>query len=163
MIGWALLALFAFAPLGSIMVWAWWAGWTFADRQVAWYGGLLGAVIAVLGLIGGPASLIGMFRRESLILGKKCLQLVIGREKVTAQIPYANMTRIELIRNKEGAFAVDFIGIVLADTNDAATLCPEAEPNMQSAGWHYKIPKGFRPMPLEQLYELILKQMTRSG
>ncbi len=159
LITWGVLALFVLAPLGSIVTGAWWNGWTFGNRQISWYGALLGAILAVIGILGGPAILIRIFRRESLIVGKNCLQSVVGGERVTVQIPYANIAKIELVRDQGGAHAENFIGVMLADTQDAATLCPAAEATMRALGWHHKIPKGFRPMPLEQLYELIVQQM----
>lgn len=163
MLGTTLLCLFVAAPLGSFVAWSWWQKWTLGDRWVSWYGVLIWAIFAVLGILGGLASLVRMLRRESFVLGERCLQSVIGGKKVTVQIPYSNIAKIELIRNREGWLAEDFIGIVLADMKDTATLCPAAEANLQSAGWHHKIPKGFRPMPLEQLYELIRKQIPYSG
>lgn len=162
MLGTTVACLFVAAPLGSFVAWSWWQKWALGDRWASWYGVLIWAIFAVLGILGGFASLVCMFRRERLVLGEECLQSVIGGKRVAVQIPYSNIAKIELIRNREGWFAEDFIGIVLADIKDTSTLCPAAEANVQSVGWRHKIPKGFRPMPLEQLYELIRKQIPYS-
>ena len=83
-----------------------------------------------------------------------------GEDKVIDQFPYRNIARIEVVRNHEGRdFARDFIGIILVNPNDADTLCPAAETIMKLHGWHYRITKGARAMPLEQLHDLIRKRL----
>jgi hypothetical protein len=157
-IGMVLLGTFVIAPLGVVLVLAWWHEWSFANRQISWYGALIGMLLVGLGLL-SPLLLVRIFRREVMIVGKEAFQVVVAG-KVTQQIPYRNIAGIRLFRDHESAdFVRDFIGIDLANLDDMATLYPAAETIKQLHGWHCRIEKGFRSVPLEQLYELIMKQM----
>jgi hypothetical protein len=158
-LGLLLLNVFVLGPLGCGLVLAWWYGWSFADRQISWYGAIIGLALFGCFLL-TPLLILKMFRRETLIVGKECFQVVVGADKVTQQIPYANIAKIRMLTNHQGAdFVRDFIGIALVDTEDPATLCPAAETVMKLHGWHSRIQTGLRPVPLEQLYELIRKEL----
>jgi hypothetical protein len=157
--GEVLLGIFVLGPLGVILVLAWWYEWPLGTQRIALPGAMIGAVLAVLGLL-SPLLLAKIFRRETIIVGKDCFQVVLGADKVTRQIPYRNIAQIRLIRSHERTdSASNFIGIVLANIEDLSTLCAQAETNMKAHGWHYRLQTGHRAVPLEQLYELIVKRM----
>ena len=157
--GLLLLNVFVVGPLGCGLVLAWWKEWSFAGHQISWYGAIIGVVLFGFFLL-TPLIIVKMFRRETLVVGKECFQVIVGADKVTQQIPYSNIAKIRLLRNHQGAdFVRDFIGIVFADPEDPATLCPAAETVMKLHGWHCRIQTGLRPVPLEQLYELIRKEL----
>ena len=81
MLGAALLGVFVLAPLGAALVWAWWTEFSLLNRQISGYGAFLGAFLVAAGVLGVVAFVIGIFRRESLILGTDCLQVVPGRTR----------------------------------------------------------------------------------
>lgn len=158
-IGAILFGLFVLLPLGILLVLAWWNGWSFGNRTISAYGAFIGALSLAAGLL-TVVLVKKLFRRETYVIGKEYFQVATGNEKVTVQIPYLNISKIGLIRNQQGAdFVRDFIGLNLVDVEDSTTLCPEAETSLNLHGWHYRIQKGLRHVPLEQLYELIVKQM----
>ena len=159
LLGFLLLNVFVLGPLGCGLVLAWWNGWSLGSLQISWYGAIIGLMLFGCFLL-TPVFIVKIFRRETLVVGKECFQVVVGADKVTQQIPYANIAKIRLLRNQESAdFVKDFIGIVLVDPEDEETLCPAAETVMKLHGWHSRIQTGFRPVPLEQLYDLIRKEL----
>jgi hypothetical protein len=153
-----LLGVFVLGPIGVFLLLAWWNGWSLANQQVSTKGAVVGAVLLCVGFC--MALLVAkLFRRENFIIGRECLQVVVGAEKVTQQIPYRNIAKIKLLRGPDAGAGSAFIGILLANTGDATTLCPTAEATMKQHGWHCRITASLRSVPLEQLYDLILKQM----
>jgi len=157
--GEVLLGTFVLGPLGVLLMLAWWNEWSLADRRISLAGALLGALLAGVGFL--SLLLLGkVYRRESLIIGKDYFQVVVGADKVTQQIPYRNIAKLSLMRGHENPNLIrGFIGIDLANTKDSETWCPAAETSMKLHGWHCRIEPGLRPVPLEQLYELIMIQM----
>ena len=155
-----LAGVFVLIPIGVALMLAWWNQWSFAGRVISWYGALIGLVAAGLGLL-SPALLVKFFHREKFIIGKDYFQVVNGA-KVTTQIPYSNIAKISTVRNYEGQDLVrDFVGIVLANPEDAATLCPQADTIMKLHGWHHRIDVGLHSVPLDQLNELISQQIPQ--
>jgi hypothetical protein len=150
-----LLAIFVLAPVGGGVVWAWWTGYSFLDRQIAWYGAFLGAVFVLGGIMAVPVSVLCFFRRNQLILGKECLQIVRGGT-VTIQIPYQNIARIEMA---EAEVYGKFIGIDLREPKESGTVCPGAEATKNGFGWHYALSDESWTVPLGTIHERIVKRL----
>ena len=146
-----LLAIFVLAPIGAGLVWAWWTGASLLKWQVTWYGALIGAVLVAGGLLAVPVSFLCFIRRNRLIIGKTCLQ-VVRVEKVTIQIPYKNITRIGL---GQADVIGKYVGIDLRDPNDAETLCPGAATRKDGFGWHYTLSDESWTVPLTHIHDLI--------
>lgn len=154
-LGLCLMAIFLLAPLGVGLVWAWWTGFSFLDRQVSWYGAVIGAVLVLGGILAVPVAVLCFFRRNQLILGEQYLQLVRG-ENVTIQIPYRNVAQIEL---DEAEVKGKYIGIDLFDLNESGTLCPGAEITKKGFGWHYTLTDESWTVPLNEIHERIRNRL----
>lgn len=154
-LGLCLLAIFVFAPLGVGMMWAWWTEFSFLDRQIAWYGAFLGAVFLLGGIIAVPLAFLCFFRRNQLIFGKDCLQLV-RHEIVTIQIPYKNIARLGM---DESEVTGQYVGIDLSNPSEAGTLCPGAAVTKNGFGWHYTLSDESWTMSLSQIHDQIKKRV----
>jgi hypothetical protein len=154
-LGFCLLTIFVLAPAGAGLVWAWWTELSLGDRRISWYGAVIGAGLVLGGILAIPLSVLCFIRRQRLIFGKDCFQNVRG-EKVTIQIPYANIARVEM---DEAEFTGKFVGIDLHDPNDSQTLCPGAMITKNGFGWHYKITDDSWTMPLTQIRSQIIKRL----
>jgi len=84
---------FLMVPLGGGLVWAWWTEFSFAGRQISWWGALIGVVLFLLGVLCLPTFFYALFHRRHIILGEDRLQVVVGQQKVDEQIPFKNITR----------------------------------------------------------------------
>jgi hypothetical protein len=160
LLGWILFGLVILIPAGGGLVWAWWTEASFAGHKITWYGAILGAVGFLVGILIVPVGVFSVFRRSRLILGEDCFQYVVGNRKVTAQIPYKNIARMELIQNQGGdSLVTDFIGIDLHDVNDPKTFCPTSETAKGSWGWHYRLTDAPWVMPLAQIHDRLRKRL----
>jgi hypothetical protein len=149
-----LLAL-VLIPVGGALVWAWWTDFALGDRRVSWWGAGLGAFLFLAGILGVPVSIVMAFLRTRLIIGQRCFQVVVGKERVTHQLPYKNIARFEFIQDPNG----NFIGIDLDDIQDADTLNPDSETNKKWSGWHYKLTDENWSEPMPKIYERIAKRL----
>lgn len=150
-----LLAIFVLAPLGAAMVWAWWVEASFVNKQISWYGALIGVVLVLGGICAVPVSVFAFFRRNQLIFGKDFLQLVRG-EKVAVQIPYQNIAQVGL---DDAEVKGKFLGIDLRDLNESQTLCPVPEITKNSFGWHYTLDDESWTVPLAKIHEEIVRRL----
>lgn len=154
-----LLAIFVLAPLGAGMAWAWWIEASFLNRQISWYGALIGILLVLGGICAVPISFLCFFRRNQIAFGKDCLQILRG-EKVTVQIPYQNIAQVGL---DEAEVKGKFIGIDVRDLNEPRTLCPAAEVTKNGFGWHYALDDEPWTMPLAKIHDEILKRLPSNA
>jgi hypothetical protein len=145
-------------PAGILAVQAWWTGKLFFGISVAGYGALLGVGGIVTGLV-SFASLINTFlQRNYLVIGVDCFQQV-QYGKVIAQIPFANVSRVD---HEEHSLLGKYVRFSLVDRNDRDTiiggwLVHESNCDFQifDTGWQ---------MPLESLHEeLATRLLDRAG
>jgi hypothetical protein len=150
-----LLAIFVFAPFGAGLIWAWWIEVSFHDKQISWYGALIGAVLVFGGICAIPVSFLCFIQRNRLIFGKDYLQLVSG-EKVTIQIPYRNIAQVGM---GEAEVKGKFIGIELRDLSESQTLCPGAEATKSGFGWHYALADESWTKSLAEIHNQITERL----
>jgi hypothetical protein len=153
------LLLFAIVLIfgDGFTAWAWWTEASFLGHVFTAKAGVLSAVLCSVGIVCVPLFIMAMLAGHRLILGTDCLQEVFGKSRVTAQVPYRNVAKMELIQNPKGE---SFIGIDLLDPDDAATYCG-AQTNKSHYGWHYVLKKGALKMPLQQVYDHLMAHYQR--
>ncbi|QDU28393.1 hypothetical protein ETAA8_34930 [Anatilimnocola aggregata] len=116
--------------------------------------GLLALVLGSGGLLLIAAGIVLLLNRGGLVMGHDRLQYVVNRKKVITQIPYHNISRMEIAESDTGRF----IGIDLANLADPNTFHPDAEGCKKYSNWHYKIELATPQMPLEHIYQYIVNQ-----
>jgi hypothetical protein len=158
-LGLCALVIFVVAPIGAGLAWAWWNGASLLNWQVTWYGGLIGALFVLGGVLAVPLSILCFIRRNRLILGKESIQLVRG-ENVTIQIPYRNIARIGLA---EDELLGKFIGIDLHEPTAPGTLCPVTDMTKNSFGWHYTLKDESWTLPLAQIHDQLKSRLPVSS
>ncbi len=147
---------------GAGLVWAWWTDLSFADRRISIGGAVFGAALLLLPIVGVPVVAFSVFRRTNLILGDGCLQRVVGNTRVTLQIPYSNIARIEFLRKSQhDKLDEDSIGIDLHDIDDPMTLCSGLRNSkIFGVGISFLTQMTFA-MPLEKICDRIQKRVAR--
>jgi hypothetical protein len=141
---------FALVP-GSAIVWCWWHGLTIFDGKITWWLALCGGVMALVGLVGVLALIHSMFQRRRIVIGSDYFQ-ILNNDTVESQIPYRNIARLEHTEHKSLGKCI-FIDVI--DLNEPATLCPTAERNKRSFGWHFVIFREAWKQPMAIIYELL--------
>jgi hypothetical protein len=127
--------------------------------------GIGALIVSLLGLLFGSAGVAGGLWRlgikERLIFGKDCFQIVQrvrGEDEVTTQIPYANMSTIQVSRGNQGTY----IGIDLADLEEANTY--QKDDNFSTIknvrGFHCVIDPGYTEA-LETIYGMLASRLNR--
>jgi hypothetical protein len=127
--------------------------------------GVLGIVIVIVGsaaiAIGFGRLIHSSIQRPILIIGEKCLQLVVRDQFVKVHIPYKNIREAGLITTDNGR-AIS-IGVNLHDLNDPAMHYQNAARTKKWTGWDYAIGnKELFAVPIAQIYEQLQQAMTRA-
>jgi hypothetical protein len=157
MIG-TILFMILLVPIGAGLFWAWWTEATLLDRRISALGGIFGAVGCLIGALGAPIMILGLFRRSRLILGRECFQLVNGERSVRFQVPYANIARMEFVQESD----TKYIGIDLRDVRDPNTLVDSPESVKKLSGWHFKLADTHWAEPLAKICDRIEEHLQSS-
>ena len=153
-----ILFMIVLGLVGAGLVWAWWTDATLLDRRISGYGATLGAVGALIGIVGVQFMILGMFRRSRLIFGSECFQLVNGEKAVRFQVPYANIAGLHLVNESTGKF----IGIDLHDARDPQTLVDSPEAVKKASGWHFKLADTHWSEPMAKICDRLEEHLPSS-
>jgi hypothetical protein len=125
--------------------------------------------LGILLVIGGSAAIaIGFGRlihssiqRPTLIIGKKCLQLVVRDQFVRIHIPYKNISEVGLVTSESTGKPM-YIGVNLHDLDDPAMNYQNAARSKKWTGWDYAVGnKEFFAVPIVQIHEQLQQAMKR--
>jgi len=114
--------------------------------------GVLGSVVLIAGAVLVPLIvykyLVYLIERPTLIIGKKCFQLVVREDIVRVHVPYQNIKQVGLLSMEDVPWVVRWlsapsIGVNFRDPNDPTMHGPNArtvKSNKKWTGWDYAIP-----------------------
>jgi hypothetical protein len=148
-----ILFMLVLLPVGGFLVCAWWTELDIVGRRINMAGGILGAIGFLSSVVLVPLLALSLFFKNRLIIGADRLQQVHGKGRVSLQIPYANISKIELV-NKPGEDP--FIGIDLKDVDDPETYCRGFATVKKLEGWHYRYGNTTAKLPVQQVYDHVL-------
>jgi hypothetical protein len=135
-------------PVGGVIAWAWWTEFTLGEKRLNAYAGSVGVFMFVAGIVGVPVGILTLFMRTRLIFGQDRLQRVQGEKRVTLQIPYKNIARMQQDTDE---VIGKFIGIDLHDPDDPETLNVGTDKTRELLGWHYRLVDDSWAIPLEEI------------
>jgi hypothetical protein len=152
-------------PFAAALVWLWWTDTVIPviNKQVKWYGALIGLVGSVAGVFGSPLLIWWLLtRKERLILGKDVLQLVVskgGEDVVRYQVPYDNIESVSI--QKENDQTVVAVELRDLEDPDLYPANPKVFYTRQNGHeWHFSLGDQYVE-PLESLRKKIRKRMQR--
>jgi len=144
-------------PVGVGLAWLWGSDTTIPliNKQVTWWGALIGVVMATAGILLPPIILWQwLVRKERLVIGTEYLQVVIskgGKDSVKTQIAYKNIESATIQKH----FEQTVIAIQLRDV-DAPDLVPPGGESLTK----FKRDFGFH-LYLEDSYQLPAEDLCR--
>jgi hypothetical protein len=147
----------AITPLGLVLMWLWWSDTTIPviEKQVSWWGALLGVVATVSGILLPPLVLWQwLVRKERLVIGADYLQIVIskgGKDFVKTQIAFKNIESASVTKH----FDNKVVAILIRDIHAPDLVSPGADELTKfekSFGFH---------LYLEDIYQLPARDVCR--
>jgi hypothetical protein len=154
-------------PVGVVLAWLWASDTTIPliNKQVTWWGALIGACSAVAGILVPPIILWQwLVRKERLVIGAEYIQVVIakgGRDVVKQQIAFTNIESATLQKH----FEQTVIGIRLRDVN-APDLVPSGGEALtkfeRDFGFHVCLEDSYQ-VPAEEIRRRIEKAAVAGG
>jgi hypothetical protein len=147
----------AVMPVGLVLMWLWGSNTTipFINKQVTWWGALIGLVLAAAGILVPPLVLWRwLVRKERLVFGAEYLQIVVskgGQDVVKTQIAFKNIESATIQKHLDQTV----VAIQLRDV-DATDLVAASGDTLRS----FKRNFGFH-LYLNDSYQLPAQELCR--